>query len=83
MPWLPPNYKRTTVDALRGVEKYRRESEAPTAADHFTDCGRYCDHIGVEPPTTLPSGQPATYMNFLDWVARTFRSKKNLTFSTY
>jgi hypothetical protein len=38
-------------------------------------------HIGVDHKTALLSEEPATYMTFIDWMARTSRKKKKQTYN--
>jgi hypothetical protein len=75
MPWMGPDYKESTFDALREVERYWRRYSAPALRLQsevrlgqvvFADWGSYCTHMDVDHRTALLSEESSTYMNSID-----------------
>jgi hypothetical protein len=73
MPWIKPDYKAVTLDALRKVERYWRQYSPSTlrlqsgvcsGRISFADRGRYCTYIQVDHKATLLSEESSMYMTF-------------------
>jgi hypothetical protein len=75
MPWMEPDYKESTLDALRGgsrdtgvgiVPPLCAFSQVRSGRVVLADWGSYCSHMDVDHRAAILSKESSMYMSFID-----------------